>query len=338
MVKSPRARRLPRARVHARAHARLCVLACAAAAMLGAGTAAADDFPSHPIHVIVPYAPGGGSDISIRVIQNRVQELIKQSLVVDNRAGGGTMIGTRLVAAAAPDGYTIGIMDPAFLANPLMTDAKYDAMKDFVPVSLISVTPMIFAVPAKEPAKTVKDFVARMKANPGAFNYGSPGAGSAGHLAVEQFRNAFGLKGVHVPYKGSGPAMIAISSGEISGLMSGSALVPLVQDGRLQGLAVTGTKRLSSLPNVQTFAELGYPQVNVQTFAAVVAPAGTPRPVIQKLEAAFAAAVNTPEIKTQLDARGALPVGGTADELAVFFRDNGASLAKVVRESNIHIE
>lgn len=297
--------------------------ALAGACALAFGTAnAADDFPNRPIRVIVPYAPGGGSDISIRVIQNRVQDLIKQSLIVDNRAGGGTMIGTRAVAAAPPDGYTIGIMDPAFLANPLMTDAKYDATKDFVPISLISVTPMIFGVPVSVPTKTLKEYVDYMKASPDKFNYGSPGAGSAGHLAVEQFRNTFGLKGVHVPYKGSGPAMAAIAGGEISGLMSGSALVPLVQDGRLRGLALTGTKRLSSLPNVPTFAELGYPQVNVQTFASVVAPAGTPKPVMEKLQAAFSGAVQSPDMKVQLEQRGALPVGSSADELGALFKGN----------------
>ncbi|HEX4328591.1 MAG TPA: tripartite tricarboxylate transporter substrate binding protein [Burkholderiales bacterium] len=313
-----------------------CAVALGAAAF--APARAADDFPSRPIRVIVPYAPGGGSDISIRVVQNRVQELLKQSLIVDNRAGGGTMIGTRLVAGAAPDGYTLGIMDPAFLANPLMTDAKYDATKDFVPVSLISVTPMIFAVPASEPVKSVKEFVDYVKAKPSVFNYGSPGSGSAGHLAIEQFRNTFGLKGVHIPYKGSGPAMAAIAGGEINSLMSGSALVPLVQDGRLRGLAVTGTKRLNSLPAVPTFAELGFPQVNVQTFAAMVAPAGTPRPVVLKLQAAFAGAVNSPDMKVQLDQRGAIPVGSSADELAAFFKDNTTNLAKVVQESNIKIE
>jgi tripartite-type tricarboxylate transporter receptor subunit TctC len=311
----------------------------AALAMLTTAFAAparADDYPSRPIRVIVPYAAGGGSDISARVVQSRVGEVIKQSLVIDNRGGGGTLIGTRAVQLAPPDGYTVGIMDPAFLVNPSLTaEAKYDPLKDFVPISLISVTPMILAVPSALPVASLKDLVAYAQANPDKFDYGSPGTGSAGHLAVEQFRNVFKLRGTHIPYKGSGPAMTAVVGGEINALMSGSALISLIQAGQLRALAVTGDKRLSSLPAVPTFTELGYPQINVQTFAALVAPAGTPKPAVQQLQAAFGSVVQMPEIRALLEQRGQMPVGGSADELAAFFKDNLASLVKVVRDSSI---
>jgi tripartite-type tricarboxylate transporter receptor subunit TctC len=309
-----------------------------AAAAFGAH-AHADTFPSQPIRVIVPYAAGGGSDITSRVIQNRLGEILKQPLVIDNRAGGGTLIGTRAVQIAPPDGYTVGVMDPAFLTNPsLMPDAKYDPLKDFAPVSLISVTPMILAVTNAYPAKSLKEMVDYAKAHQGKLNYGSPGSGSAGQLAVEQFRTTFGLKGIHIPYKGSGPAGSAIVAGEIDTLMSGSALIPLIQGGRIRGIAVTGTRRLPSLPEVPTFAELGYPQINVQTYTALVAPAGTPRPVIEVLQKAMAQTVKSPDMQKALEERGQVAVGSTPEELAKFFKDNHTSLTKVVKDADIKME
>ncbi|MES2187179.1 MAG: tripartite tricarboxylate transporter substrate binding protein [Pseudomonadota bacterium] len=309
-----------------------------AAATLGTH-AHADTFPSQAIRIIVPYAAGGGSDITSRVIQNRLGELLKQPLVIDNRAGGGTLIGTRAVQIAPPDGYTVGVMDPAFLTNPsLMPDAKYDPLKDFTPISLISVTPMILAVTNAYPAKDLKEMVGYAKAHPGKLNYGSPGSGSAGQLAIEQFRTSFGLTGTHIPYKGSGPAGSAIVGGEIDALMSGSALIPLIQGGRIRGIAVTGSKRLPSLPDVPTFAELGYPKINVQTYTALVAPAGTPQAVVQTLQSAVAQTVKSPDMQKALEDRGQVAVGSTPEELAKFFRDNHTSLVKVVHDANIKME
>ena len=208
----------------------------------------AQDFPTRPVRVIVPYAAGGGSDITIRIVQAKAMELLGQSLIVDNRAGGGTLIGTRMTQTSPADGY-----------------AGYDALKDFTPVSLITATPLILVSPPSFPPKTVQELVDHVKANAGKINYGSPGDGSAGHLAMEQFRNHFGLKMAHIPYKGAGPAVTAVVAAEVPMLIAGAGGVPFIQDGRLRGLAATSAKRLPAIPNVPTFAELGFPQINVQT-------------------------------------------------------------------------
>jgi tripartite-type tricarboxylate transporter receptor subunit TctC len=184
----------------------------------------------------------------------------------------------------------------------------------------------------------VQELVDHVKANAGKVNYGSPGDGSAGHLAMEQFRNHFGLKMVHIPYKGAGPAVTAVVAAEVPMLFAGSGVVPFVQDGRLRGLAATSAKRLAAIPTVPTFAELGFPQINVQTFAGVVAPAGTPPAAIKKLHAAFAGATQTPEIKARLEQLNQFPVGNTPEEFGTFLRDNQARLVKVVRDSNIKLE
>lgn len=296
-------------------------------------------FPTRPIRIIVPYAPAGGSDITVRIVQNRASELLGQPLVVENRPGGSTLIGTRMVASATADGYTLGVMDPAFIINPtLMSDARYDPLKDFSAVTLFTATPLMLIVPPSFPAKTLQALLDYVKANPKKLNYGSPGDGSAGHLAIEQFRSFFGLQMTHIPYKGAGPAVAAVVGNEIPMLFAGSGATPFVQDGRLRALAVTSAGRLTTLPAVPTFAELGFPQVNVQTFAGLVAPAGTPKAAIQRLHAAFAAAVQTPEVKSRLEQFSQVPVGNTPEEFASFLQENRARLTKVVREANIKLD
>jgi tripartite-type tricarboxylate transporter receptor subunit TctC len=317
---------------------RLCLLTLAVAGAVWA-SASAQDFPARPVRIIVPYAPGGGTDITSRIVQDRTVALLGQPLVIENRAGGGTLIGTQAVANATPDGYTLGVMDPAFVTNPqLMTDARYDPLKDFGPVTLLTVTPLILVVPSSFPVRTLQELIDYAKANPGKLNYGSPGSGSGGHLAIEQFRHAFGLQMVHVPYKGAGPAVAAIVANEVSLLMAGSGAVPFVQDGRLRALAATSAKRVPALPDVPTFAELGFPQVNVETFAGLVAPAGTPEPVIMRLHAAFAGALQAPEVRAKFLQLNSFPVGNTPDEFAAFLRDNMTRLGSVVRDANIRPE
>ena len=296
----------------------------------------AQPFPTRPIRVIIPYAAGGGSDITARIVQNKAMELLGQQLIVDNRAGGGTLIGTRMVQAANADGYTVGVMDPAFIINPtLVRDAGYWALKDFAPVTLISATPLILVVHPAVPAKSVQELVDYAKANPGKLNYGSPGDGSAGHIAIEQFRAHFGLKMTHIAYKGAGPAVTALLAGEIPMLLAGSGAVPFVQDSRLRGLAATSDRRLASIPSVPTFTEIGYPQVNVQTFAGVVAPAGIPAAALKRLHAAFAGAALTPEVKNRLEQLNQFAVGNTPAEFATFLKENEVRLVQVLKDAGL---
>jgi tripartite-type tricarboxylate transporter receptor subunit TctC len=314
-------------------------LALALCAGFVAGASVAQSFPVRPIRVIVPYAPAGGSDITIRIVQPKVSEVLGQPLVIENRPGAATLIGTRAVQNATADGYTVGVMDPAFIINPtLFNNARYDALKDFTPVTLITATPLTLVVPAASPAKTLQGLVDQVKANAGKLTYGSPGEGSAGHLAIEQFRSFFGLQMVHVPYKGAGPAVTAVVGSEIPMLMAGSGSVPFIQEGRLRGLAVTSAKRLTTVPNVPTFAELGFPQINVQTFAGVVAPAGIPSPALQRLHDAFATATRTADVRAKLEQFSQVPVGNTPREFGTFLEDNRVQLVKVVREANIKVE
>jgi tripartite-type tricarboxylate transporter receptor subunit TctC len=298
----------------------------------------AQDYPNRPVRVIVPYSAGGGTDITIRTIQERASDILGQQLVIENRAGGGTLIGTKAVEKAVPDGYTVGVFDPAFIINPtISSSADYDPLTGFIPVSLISVTPLILVVPSSTPYRTLKELVDYAKANPGKLTYASPGIGSGGHMAMEQFCNTFKLKIVHVPYKGSGPGIVALLAAETNMLLAGSGITPFVEEGRLRALAVTGAKRLPAVPDVPTFAELGYPNVNVQTFAGLVAPAGTPQAIIDKLHNAVATAVRTPAVAARLEQVGQLPVGNTPNEFRIFLQEGTTNLKAIARDSNIKI-
>jgi len=302
--------------------------------------AAAQNYPVKPVRVIVPFAPGGSTDVVFRILAPRLSESLGQSLLVDNRPGGGATIGMDLVAKSAPDGYTLGVANISFGANPsLLSKLPYDATRDFAPVSLVSIVTMVLAVHPSVPARSVKQFLALAKAKPDGMSYASAGNASATHLAFERFKHASGTKVLHVPYKGGGPAVISIVSGETMTLFATiPSAIQHFQSGRLVPLGVSSAKRNPALPNLPTVAESGVPGYEAIEWQGVVVPAGTPGPVVGRLHQAFAKSVTLPEMKERLAAIGADAAGSTPDELAAFIRSELAGWAKVIKESGIRIE
>ncbi len=302
--------------------------------------AAAQNYPVKPVRVIVPFAPGGSTDVVFRILAPRLTESLGQPLLVDNRPGGGATIGMDLVAKSAPDGYTLGVANISFGANPsLVAKLPYDTARDFAPVTMVSIVTMVLAVHPSVPARSVKQFLALAKSKPDGMNYASAGNASATHLAFERFKHASGVKVVHVPYKGGGPAVVSIVSGETMTLFATiPSAIQHFQSGRLVPLGVSSAKRNAALPNLPTVAEAGVPGYEAIEWQGVVVPAGTPTPVIGRLNQAFVKAVTLPEMKERLAAIGSDAAGSTPDELAAFIRSELASWAKVIKESGIRIE
>jgi tripartite-type tricarboxylate transporter receptor subunit TctC len=280
---------------------------------LAGHSAFAADYPSSPIRTIVPYEAGGASDVLARVVARNVGKDFGQPLFVDNRPGGGALIGTGMVNRAAPNGYTIGVVDSSFVINPALIGDRlpYDTIKDFKPVILLAKMPFILAVNKSVPVTTLKEFVALAKSKPGSLNYSSAGNGSPLHLAAEQFKRAAGVDITHVPYKGGAPSIAAIVAGQTQMTMTVlSTSIPYIRAGQLKALAVTGATRLPELPNVPTFIELGLPSVDSFVSFGVVAPAKTPDDVVKKLSVALNAALQTSDAKQQMAKLGFQPIGG----------------------------
>ena len=303
-------------------------------------TAAAQPYPARPIRVIVPFAPGGSTDVVFRLLAPRLNEYLGQPVLVDNRPGGGATIGMDLVAKAPADGYTLGVANISFGANPsLLAKLPYDTAKDFAPVGLVTIVTMVLTVHPSVPVRSVKQLLTLAKSKPDGMNYASAGNGSATHLAFERFKHASGTKILHVPYKGGGPAVVSSVSGETMTLFATiPSAIQHFQSGRLVPLGVSSAKRNPALPQVPTVAEAGVPGYEAIEWQGVVVPAGTPAPVIARLNQAFAKAVTLPEMRDRLAAIGADAAGGPPEELAAFIRNELVNWARVIKESGIKIE
>jgi tripartite-type tricarboxylate transporter receptor subunit TctC len=315
-------------------------VAVAALAISAAPSCLSQTQINRPIRLIVPYVPGGGTDILARLIGPYIGEEFGQQVVIENRPGGGSTIGTLAVAKAAPDGQTIGMIDAAFVTNPsLVAKLPYDTLKDFVPVVLLATSPLVMVINPALPVKTVKEFVAYVKAHPGQTSFGSAGQGTGVHLAAEQFRTQAGLDMIHIPYKGTGQAITELIGGQTTTLFTiQTAAKPMIDAGRLRALAITSSQRTTVMPEVATFVESGIAGVDAVTINGLVAPAGTPPDYVRRVNAAVNRAIRTRGLQEKLVEQGFNLAGGTPEEFAAWLRSEIPKWNKVVKDAGLKME
>jgi tripartite-type tricarboxylate transporter receptor subunit TctC len=319
---------------------RLPVLALLAA-VAAVSVASAQDYPSRTITLVVPYAAGGGNDVMARMVAEKMSRTLGQQIVIENRGGAGGSIATRAVAKAAPDGYTLVIGGTGTLAvNPtLYTNVGYDPRKDFAPVGLIGTGQLAFLVHPSVPAKTISEFIAHAKANPGKVSYASAGVGSGIHLGAVLFEQMAGVTMTHVPYRGTAPALTDLIGGHVHMYLSSMpSAIGITKEGKVRALAVTGPKRSPIFPELPTVAESGLPGYETVLHYGIVAPAGTPRAIIDKLSAALREAVNAPDTKERMAADGTEPLASTPEEYAADIDREETKWSAIVKKSGAKAE
>src|SRR5688572_20875203 len=303
--------------------------------------AQAQAYPNKPIRWIVPYTGGGITDVVTRVVTQKMSGPLGQSIVVDNRPGANSILGSDLAAKAAPDGYTILTVIAGYAANVTLYQGKlpFNPAKDLVPVSLAGIAPLILTTNANFPAKDVKELIAYAKANPGKVNFGSSGIGAAAHLTTELLKQTAGIDMVHIPFKGTAPALLAVQANDIQILVDvPSTLMPHVRGGKIKALAMFSAKRVAGATEVPTMAEAGGPSLESSTWVMFLAPAGTPRPIIDRLSQEAQKAVADKEINTRFSDIGIEPVGGTPEQTSRFLADEIAKWAKVINTAGVKAE
>ena len=305
--------------------------------LLAVTAAQAQPYPSRTVRLVVPFAAGGSTDIIGRTVGQKLNEMWGQPVVVDNRPGGSTVIGTDVVAKSAPDGHTLLVTPAPFTIVPsLIAKLPYDPAKDFEPITLINTTPLVVVVHPGVPAKSVKDLIALAKAKPGSINYGSSGSGGSNHLAGELFNALAGVRMVHVPYKGNAPALTDLLGGHVDLVFNGlTSAMPLIKSGKLRALAVTSIKRTGSLPDMPTLDELGLKGFQAVAWNGLSAPARTPKDIIAKINADVLKVVRSPELAERLRAEGSDPVGNSPEQYAAFLRDEIAKWSKVIKFAGV---
>jgi len=316
------------------------VLAAAALVALGASVAQAQDYPSRPVRVVVPFSPGGAVDGPMRVIAQELSKRLGQQVIVDNKPGAGATIGTDVVAKAPADGYTLLLASQTnAISATLYPKLPYDPIEDFTPISLIGREPGVLVVHPSLPVKTFQEFVAYVKERPGRVDYASSGNGSGQHLFVALLASMTGMKMNHVPYRGSGQATADLLGGQVQLSIPGTAgMVGHIKAGKLRALAVTGAKRSPQLPDVPTVMESGVPGYEAYVWMGLLAPKGTPAPIVDKLFRELTQALATSEVKTYMASAGIEIVGSTPAEFATFFRAEKELWARVIRETGAKID
>ena len=301
----------------------------------------AQQYPNKPIRIIVAYTPAGATDILARAVGQKMSETFGQPVVIENRPGANGNIGTDVAAKATPDGHTLLMVTAGTHGiNPsLYRKLPWDAVKDFAPVSLVAMVPNIFVVNNSVPAKSIKEFIAYRKANPNKFNYGSPGNGSTAHLSMELFKTMTGTNMQHIPYKGSAGVLTDVMGGQILATMDNMPpYLPQVKAGKIRALAVSTPKRSPAVPDVPTVAEAGVAGYSSGAWFGLVAPAGTPKPIVEKLATETQRILKLPDVNERLSALGAEPVGDSPTQFAAHITSEIAKWAKVIKDANVELQ
>ena len=311
-------------------------LLVAGALLAGSLPAWAQPYPNRPLRIVVPFPPGGGTDIGTRIVAQKLQEAWGQAVIVENKPGAAGIVGTELTAKSAPDGYTfmMGNIGTHAINVSLYKKLAYDPVRDFAPVSMVADLPLLLLVHPSVPANSVKELIALAKSQPGKLNFSSSGAGGSMHVAAELFKGMAGVDMVHIPYKGGAPAVADLLSGQVA--LSFSTVLETIQHvkaGKVRALAVTNDHRSIALPDLPTIAEAGLPGYQSISWLALFAPAGTPKEIVNKVSAESVRILKLPDVKERLLAQGAEPIGSTPEQLAATLAADIAKYAKVIRES-----
>ena len=311
-------------------------LLSAFALLLALTAPAAAEYPDRPVRLIIPFPPGGSNDVVGRLVTNQLSEKLGHKVYVDNRGGAGGVLGTEAAAAAAPDGYTLLIISIAHAVNPALYKLNYDPIKSFTPISILATGPNVLAVNPQLPVKNVAELVALAKQKPGELDYASAGVGSFQHLGGELFKLVAGVNLQHVPYKGGGPAMADVIAGHVKVMFSSLVqTTPFIQSGQLRALGVGGSKRNPVLPDVPTIAEAGVPGYEANNWWGIMAPAGTPKEIVDRLYRDIQATITSPELKAAFDREGASAVTMTTEEFSKYIENEIVKWGRVVKEGNI---
>jgi tripartite-type tricarboxylate transporter receptor subunit TctC len=314
----------------------LCV---AAAALTFGGSVGAQGYPSRPVSIILPFPPGSGNDMVARILAPRLSEELRQPFVVDNRPGAGGVVAAELAAKAAPDGHTLFLPSSSVAINMYSKRARYDLIKDFAPISIVGELPFTLVVHSSMPVKSIKELVALAKRRPRELNFASTGMGGTGHLLGELLRTSTGIEITHVPYKGSAQASQELIGGQVHMLFTNvSSMAPHVKSGRLRSLGVSGTQRSQVLPEVPTMDEAGYPQLNIGTWFALIAPAGTPAAIVNQLHQATVKVLGMRDVRAQLVRQGAEPAPASIEASAAFLKKDVTRWGKIMKDAGVTLE
>jgi len=299
---------------------------------------AQQDYPNRAIRVILAYAPGASSDIVARIYGQKIVEKWGHQIIYDFKPGGNTIIASEALVRAAPDGYTFLLILNTHAINPLLTKLPYDTLKDFLPVASLGIGEYMLAINAEVPANNLKEFIAYAKSKPNALNYSTSGAGGLGHLSAELFNLQTGIKTTHVPFKGGAPSVVALISGEVQfSFIHPTNVQSHIKSGKLKGIAISGKNRFHGLPDVATFAELGMPNFESTNWFGLLAPAGTPKSIVNKWSTEIARLQTLPDVKEKLNAQGIEPWTGDSDQFSAHIKSDMDKFSKVVKAANIKL-